>query len=239
MIYKSPPIDGEVIIETKKGLMGEGRTLIERLENKIKEDNEVLKRLTEEILEKKKNLLNIEEYVRKEAEEKARSILDEAIKKQEEAKNKGYKEGFAKGMEEGKRKGEIEIARIIASIKGIFSSLNLLHKEALKKMDENFTLELSFLIAKKIIKDEISIKKEVVLGNIKEALKKAGNSKIRLLLNPADVEVVKGALEDVDIIPDSGIEVGGCKVYFGFGIIDATIDNQLNIIKEGIKNAKY
>ncbi|MEW6103173.1 MAG: FliH/SctL family protein [bacterium] len=231
MIYKSPSINGEVLIEAKEVFIGEGRTLIERLENKIRQDNEILKKLEKEIEEKRKNLLNIEEYVKKEAEEKARSILDEAAKKQEEIRDKGYKEGFSHGIEEGKRKGEIEITRVIASIKGILSSLNSLYDSSLKKIDENIILDLSLLMAKKIVKNETSIKKDVVLGNIREALKKAGNSKIRLLLNPDDIEIARGFLKEVDIAGDSSIEQGGCKIYFDFGIIDATIDNQLNVIK--------
>ncbi|MEW6007323.1 MAG: FliH/SctL family protein [bacterium] len=231
MIYKSPSINGEVVIKAREAFIGEGRTLIERLENKIRQDNEILKALEAEISEKRKNLLNVEEYVRKEAEEKARSIVDEALKKQDEIKDKGYKEGFAQGIEEGKRKGETEITRIIASMKGILSSLNSLYDSSLKKMDENIVLELSFSIAKKIVKDEVSIKKDVVLKNIKEALKKAQNSKIKLLLNPDDTEIAKGFLKEADIVSSSSIEPGGCKIYFDFGIIDATIDNQLKTIK--------
>lgn len=234
MIYKSPTINGEVIIETKEGFASSGRTLIERLENKISQDNEILKRLSEEIAEKRKNLSNIEEYVKKEAQEKAKSILDEALKKQEEARDKGYNEGLSRGMEEGKRKGEIEIRRLITSINSVLSSLNALYNEALKKADENIILELSFLIAKKIIKDEVSIKKDIILKNIKDALKKAGQSKTRLLLNPADAEIVKEFLGDAEITLDSSITQGGCNIFFDFGIIDATIENQLNVIKEGI-----
>ncbi len=231
MIYKSPTVNGEVVIETKTAFVGEGRTLIERLENKIKQDNEILKGLEEEISEKRKNLSNIEEYVKKEATKEAKSILDEAVKKQEEAKDKGYKEGFSLGIEEGKRKGEIEITRVIASMKGVLASLNSLYDSAVKKMDENLTLELSFLMAKKIVRDEISIKKDVVLKNIQEALKKVRESKIRLLLNPSEIEIAKGFLKEVDIVEDSSITPGGCKIYFDFGIIDAQIDNQLNVIK--------
>lgn len=239
MIYKSPTINGEVVIETKEGFIPEGRTLIERLENKIKQDNEILRKLSEEIAEKKKNLSNIEEYVKKEAQEKAKSILDEALKKQEDARGKGYNEGLCRGIEEGKRKAEIEITRLITSMNGVLSSLNSLYNEALKKVDENVVLELSFLIAKKIIKDEVTIKKDVVLKNIKSALKKAGQSKTRFLLNPMDVEIVAGSLKDVEIVSDSSIAEGGCKLCFDFGIVDATIENQLNIIKEEIQNAGY
>lgn len=234
MIYKSPPINGDVIIETKTPFISEGRTLIERLENKIKEDNEILKKLEEEIAEKRKNLSNIEDYVKKEAQEKAKSILEEAFKKQEEAKERGYNEGLSQGIKEGKRKAEIEITRITASMNAVLSSFNSLYEEALKKADENIVLELAFLIAKKIIKDELSVKREIVLKNINSALQKAGQSKIKLLLNPEDVEIAKEFLKDVDIILDSSISPGGCKVYFDFGVIDAEIKNQLNAIKEEI-----
>lgn len=239
MIYKSPTIDGEVIVETKGDFMSEGRTLIERLENKIKQDSEILKKLEEEIAEKRKNLSHIEDYVKKEAEEKAKSILDEAFKKQEEAKDKGYNEGLLRGIKEGKRKAEIEITRIIASMNSVLSSITSLYEEALKKADCNIVLELAFLIAEKIIKDEVSTKREIVLKNINSALKKAGQSKIRFLLNPQDFEIVKASLKDVDIVPDLSISPGGCKLYFDFGIIDAEIKNQLKVIKEELVNGEH
>ncbi|HAW50344.1 TPA: hypothetical protein DCX16_05300 [bacterium] len=249
-LYKSPSINGSVVIEPKKLLVGEGRTLIERLENKIREDEDTLKRLEEEIKEKKKALSNIEDYVKeeaekkvlsiiKEAEDKANEIIESARKEEEEIKKGGYKEGFEIGKKEGIRKGEIEAGRIISEINGILSSLNHLYSEALKNIDQSIMSSLSCLIAEKIIKNELSIKKDIVLANILEALKKArGQEKVKILINLSDMDVVSSWSDKIsgvgiiEIQEDPSITPGGCKILTDFGIIDATIENQLKMIKD-------
>jgi flagellar assembly protein FliH len=255
--YKSPPLNSEVVIDTKSFAgLGEGRSLIERLENKIRVDEARLKRLEEEIRKKSSELSHIEEYVRREAEkkqeqkireaeERAASIIEEAEKKAEEIRNGAYTEGFSEGRADGNRKGEIEAQRLVASLQSLISALSQTYEEATKKADIVIAVELATLIAKKIVKDEVASKKEVILSNLKEAIKKViDQEKITLIVNLSDLEAVSGwrerflksaaGIRRIDIREDPSIEPGGCKIQTSFGIIDATISTQLNKIKEEI-----
>lgn len=108
-------------------------------------------------------------------------------------------------------------------------------------------LEISLDIAKKIIKTEISEHPDVILENIKAILKDLSKeeTKIMIKVNPAQVALMKEKVPDavetagleakVMIIPDENIMEGGCLVTTTNGVIDATIETQMSIICEALK----
>ena len=69
--------------------------------------------------------------------------------------------------------------------------------------------------------------------------------KITIKINPQQTDTVKSALPEIldetgidakiIIMPDSGVEIGSCIVTTNNGIVDATIETQLEIIKEAFK----
>ena len=108
-------------------------------------------------------------------------------------------------------------------------------------------LEISLDIAKKIIKKEMKESPEILLDNIKDILKGLSKeeSKIVLKVNPAQVAMLKQEMPEavsmagleakVIIVPDENTMEGGCMVTTDNGVIDATIETQLAIISEALK----
>lgn len=108
-------------------------------------------------------------------------------------------------------------------------------------------LEISIDIAQKIIKKEITQDPQMILDKITEILKTLSKeeTKINLKVNPSQVSILKQSIPDIlsdagldariIIVPDETVTEGGCVVTTANGIIDATIESQILIIKEALK----
>jgi len=106
---------------------------------------------------------------------------------------------------------------------------------------ENLVIQLSTLIAEKILKREIS--KDSIIENIlTEALKRViGANKVLVKLNPDDFKNFNienknffsdGSLSKINFESDERIDKGGCLVETEIGNVDARISTQLNELKK-------
>lgn len=108
-------------------------------------------------------------------------------------------------------------------------------------------LEISIEIARKIVKKEIEQDPEMVLSAIMDVLKTVSRDekKISLKVNPAQYQLVKtnmpainsslGLEVKTNIVSDDTIDIGGCILHTSNGIVDATVNTQLEVIKEAFK----
>ena len=104
-------------------------------------------------------------------------------------------------------------------------------------------LDISIDIAKKIIKKEMSENPEIILDNIRDIMKGLSKeeSKITLRVNPSQAPILRQELPEtakslglevkIYVVPDENTMEGGCVVTTTNGVIDATIESQLAIIK--------
>ena len=108
-------------------------------------------------------------------------------------------------------------------------------------------LEISIDIAKKIIKKEVETDPQVLVDTILDVLKTVSKNepRINIRVNPQASQFVKDTLPTVtyqygieakiNIISDPSIEEGGCVLQTNNGIVDASIDTQLEIIKKALE----
>lgn len=108
-------------------------------------------------------------------------------------------------------------------------------------------LEISIEIAQKIIKNEVTQNPQIVLDKITEILKTLSKEepKVTIRVNPLQVSIAKQNVPDminkagldtkIVVLPDEAVTEGGCIVSTNNGVIDATIESQLVIIKEALK----
>ena len=108
-------------------------------------------------------------------------------------------------------------------------------------------LEICLDIAKKIIKKEVAENPDIVLENIKEVLSGLSKDETKLILkvNPLQSGMLKQQVPEmvsaagldakVVIIPEENIMEGGCLLTTTNGVIDATIETQIEIICEALK----
>ena len=108
-------------------------------------------------------------------------------------------------------------------------------------------LEISVDIAKKIIKKELHSDPQVLLDIILEVLKSVSKNetKVTIRVNPQISTFIKDTLPTVtyeygieaklNIIADPSVEEGGCIFQTNNGIVDASIDTQIEIIKKALE----
>lgn len=184
-----------------------------------------------------KNLAQLEaEDIKKNAETASRAAEEATRAELEAIKEAARKEGFENGRAEGYEVGKTEVQRLVVRTQLILSKIQ--DKRAAIFADaEQQIIDLTLLIARKIVKNISETQKTTVIGNIKEALGKVktrGN--ITVKVNLADLELSTARLQEfttmieaggnIQIHEDSSVDPGGCLISTDYGEIDARIANQ-------------
>ncbi len=167
-----------------------------------------------------------------------RNLISRAREEANAIKEAAAKEGYQEGLQTAKD----DIAEIKNALDVFF--------EAKQQVYDNIApdiLEISLDIAKKIIKREMAENPQILLDNIKDILKSLSKeeTKITLTVNPSQAAMLKqnvpeamvsvGLEAKIIVIPDETVMEGGCILTTTNGVIDATIDSQLAIISEVLK----
>ncbi|MCM1338426.1 MAG: FliH/SctL family protein [Muribaculaceae bacterium] len=159
---------------------------------------------------------------------------EEAAVIKEAAAKEGYDAGLAAARED------------IETIKSSFAEFLNAKQEVYDSIAPDI-LEISLEIAKKIIKKEMTEDPQVLLENIKDIMKGLSKeeTKITLKVNPSQAAMLKQSVPDVAgslgleakiiIVSDDSVMEGGCVVTTTNGVIDATVESQLAVISEVLK----
>jgi len=176
----------------------------------------------------------------------AEKMIKEAELKVSEIEHEAYKKGYEAGREEGYKEGQAEVMRLIDRLGTIVSTAVDIRDDIIRSSERLMT-EMILMIARKVIKDEIVERREVVINNIKEAIKRVKDrDRIDVRVNFADLDMTTAhkdelikmmeSLKKVNIYEDSRVERGGCIIETDVGAIDARISTQLDTIEEAIRN---
>ena len=159
---------------------------------------------------------------------------EEAIAIKEAAAKEGYDEGL--------NLAKSDIAQVRDAI-----SVFLNAKQEVYNSIAPDILEISLDIAKKIIKKEMTEDPQIILANIKDIMKGLSKeeTKITLRVNPAQAAIIKQEVPEMSnslgleakiiVISDESVMEGGCVLTTTNGVIDATVESQLAIISEVLK----
>jgi flagellar assembly protein FliH len=176
----------------------------------------------------------------------AEKMIKEAELKVSEIEHEAYKKGYEAGREEGYKDGQAEVMRLIDRLGTVVSTAVDIRDQIINS-SEKMMAEMILMIARKVIKDEIVERREVVINNIKEAIKRVKDrDRIDIRVNFADLDMTTAhkdelikmmeSLKKVNIYEDSRVERGGCIIETDVGAIDARISTQLDSIEEAIRN---
>jgi flagellar assembly protein FliH len=224
--------------EKAEKIIEEGKTrafqLIQDSKEKVKIEEDTGKSKAEQILDRAK--LEVERMI-KEAEMKVAEVEHEA-----------YQRGYDAGREVGFKKGQAEVRRLIDRL-GTIVGKAIDIREDIIQASEKQMVEMILIIARKVIKDEIIERKEIVLNNIREALKRIKDrDRVDIRVNFSDLEITTAhkdeliklmeSLRKVNIYEDSRVDRGGVIIETDVGAIDARISTQLKEIEEAIRNAE-
>ncbi len=176
----------------------------------------------------------------------AEKMIKDAELKVSEIEHEAYKKGYDAGREEGYKEGQAEVLRLIDRLGTIVSTAVDIRDNIIRSSEKLMT-DMILQIARKVIKDEIVERREVVMNNIKEAIRRVKDrDRIDIRVNFADLdmttahkeELIKmmASLKKVNIYEDSRVDRGGCIIETDVGAIDARISTQLDTIEEAIRN---
>lgn len=109
-------------------------------------------------------------------------------------------------------------------------------------------LRLVMAVSEQIVRREVAADPDIILSIIENALQSSVRTdQYRILINPADLEKVTkqkplflasiSGLKNLSIETDAAISPGGCRVDSDLGDVDATIETQLEAIRQALSEA--
>lgn len=187
--------------------------------------------------------------LRAQVAQEAQAMVAEAVSAAEmlriQAREEGYAEGRQAGYEDGKAACEAEFLNLQQEWRRDVEALMALIQREREQMWRdaepqivNFVLE----IARKVVKDEAAINRDVAVSVVRNALRHVVEAgKVRVRVNAEDLETVRASREDLatlvdgienlEIISDRRVDVGGAVVETAGGTIDARIETQLSEVE--------
>lgn len=167
-----------------------------------------------------------------------RNLVSRAQEEAETIKQSAFEEGYRKGLEQSQADME--------QFRAKFNNFMGATKEVFEYIAPDI-LEISVDIAKKIIKKEVESDPQVLMNTIIDVLKTVSKSepKVNIRVKPQAVTFIKDTLPNIayeygidakiNVIADPSVEDGGCVFQTNNGIVDASIDTQLEIIKKALE----
>ncbi|MCR4398808.1 MAG: FliH/SctL family protein [Firmicutes bacterium] len=184
----------------------------------------------------------------KEAEERARAVLDRAQSEADALREKAKAEGFEAGRREGLLRAKKDAEEAARGMREEAArTLEEARAEALRtvRQAEPTIVKIALSVARKVIKREVTADPEIVLANVREALRSVGREEsVTIKCSPAEVAVVHDArdglrrefpgLGEIVVEEDGSVEPGGCVVATERGTVDARLDSQIGAVAEKI-----
>jgi flagellar assembly protein FliH len=155
-------------------------------------------------------------------------------------------EGYAAGLEVGREEGAAQMRSATAALGEALTGVTELRDQTAAAVEAD-AVELALALAGKILAATSELRPEVVLDAVQGALRRvAGQRTIAILLNPADLDLLRQALSDdsspvgqqlaalegLDLQADQRVGRGGAVVRTADGEIDASIATQLDRARE-------
>ena len=166
-----------------------------------------------------------------------RNLVSRAQEESENIKKSAFDEGYRLGLEKASADLDVfrnELSKFMNAKKDVFEFI------------APDILEISVDIAKTILKKELDSDPQVIINTIVDVLRaiSKSESKITIRTNPQYVQFIKdiipnityqyGIESKINLVADPAIEAGGCVLQTNNGIVDASIDTQLEIIKKAL-----
>ena len=168
-----------------------------------------------------------------------RNLVSRAQEESENIKKSAFEEGYRLGLEQS--------SADLEAFRNEFKKFMSARQEVFEYIAPDI-LEISVNIAKKIIKKELESDPQIIINSIVDVLKTIAKNEPRITIRvkPQSVQFIKDTIPNItyqygieskiSIIADPSVEDGGCVFQTGNGIVDASIDTQLEIIKKALEN---
>lgn len=189
-------------------------------------------------------------YLRKDNSSEKIGSNEAEIRKSQSSENKNIEREmekikqyfYNKGYEDGKREGERSVLTLKTSLKKAVDMLERGKRDFFREKEKEL-IAIATAMAQRIIRKEISLDTKIVEKIVREAIQRATDSdceQVVVRMNPQDWEKLKTIDKKLDFSirggkqkknirfeKDEDILPGGCMVETEKGVINATIESQL------------
>ena len=159
-------------------------------------------------------------------------------------KKEAYDKAFSEGVREGRNQEKKKLSLAIESVAKLIKDLKILKDEFFENSEKEI-IDLIFLIAKKVIHREVDTSREIIVSVLRDTIKNVRDKEgVKIRLNPKDYHYIMEAspdflskfcdIKNTLIEEDEEIKQGGAVIETHSEEIDATLDQQLNRIKEAL-----
>jgi flagellar assembly protein FliH len=177
----------------------------------------------------------------------------------EAQRRQGYESGLAQGRQEGLEQvrreareaaladARTELQRLTQALSAALAQFER-DRRSLMALAESGLIELAAAIARRVCKTCVAASVEPARANVRALLEMVKcHADLEVHVHPAEHELLRDAgadllqqtagLEHVSIIADAAVERGGCVLRAREGVIDASIEVQLDRIAEALCGA--
>ena len=164
-------------------------------------------------------------------------LLVTAATEADAIRERAHAEGFERGRQEGVAEGMEAVSSASAAFAAAARELASAGEHAASALERE-AVELALALASKILAGTLEVEPERVLDVVRGALRHIAERRtITVIVDPADMEIVKGALDAVcaeaggiercEVQADRRVGRGGAIVRTSEGEVDASLDTQL------------
>jgi flagellar assembly protein FliH len=169
-------------------------------------------------------------------------MLAQAMAEAEGIRESARAEGYEQGRAAGHADGAAEIARAASALGEAAHGIESLRGEVSDAVEAD-AIELALALAGKILAGAFQARPELVVEIVQGALRRISDRRrITVLVNPADLEVVRDALGELtaqgsgvelcDLQSDERVAAGSAIVRTAEGEVDASVATQLERARE-------
>lgn len=156
-----------------------------------------------------------------------------------EAFANGYAAGERAGLEAGTKRGEAMLRRLAQTL----DELKALRVTLLRETEQQM-VELALAIARKILRREAAVDRDLIVAMARVALERVGETGMATIrLNPEDYASTVQRHGDhwagarVKVVADPTVSRGGCLVESEFGFVDGSVDAQFEQVAQALIDA--
>ena len=162
------------------------------------------------------------------AQAEAGAVRASAEKVRDDAIEAGYREGYARGA-----------AQWAEAIRNAQAGLKNALEEAKPQV-----VRMALRVAEKVLRRKLETTPEAMLPMVDEALRSLqGQQQTRIVLrvHPADQALLEArrqhwqdrhpAISNLQVVVDEAMSRGGCRIESEFGMVDATVETQIQVIE--------
>lgn len=168
-----------------------------------------------------------------------RNLVSRAQEEADQIRQSAYQEGFNAGLQQAEADLE-NFRNVIAAFMGA-------EDRVFQEVAPNI-LGIAVDIAQKIIKTEVTANPEIIMNTVIDVLKTLSKNepKITLKVNPVQVQYIKDTVPEelkalgmetrLSVIADENIMEGGCIIQTMNGLVDASVEAQLDIVQNALRS---